>query len=158
MIEATKFVVEPRPFVPALTGPIAGTNPRESPFVRRKAATRVTRIEIKYLTPIDVNDTADVQARLSQEEVVELPSGRTENAVSRLEWAIVLRLDGSGFDWTEHDIPIKQGTPLAVTEHWVPRAKDTGEYVLRFPLRDINHAGTASGYGEPVRDRVEVQG
>jgi len=56
-------------------------------------------------------------------------------------------------DWNQNDIPIKKGTPLAVNEHWTVRAKSPGEYLMRFPLKDNNHAAESDG---SVLDRVKV--
>jgi hypothetical protein len=168
-----EFLAEPRPPDEAITASIAIEaskiverhllGPPGEPIAAipvQHLVTRATIIEINYLTPIDVNNTADISARLSQEEVDEQfgPLGPEHrqfdlnhrwdiyHPIERLDWPIILRLDGPGLEWTEHDIAIKKGTPLAVTEHWVPRAKNAGEYVMRFPLRDINHAGTGSGF------------
>jgi hypothetical protein len=140
----------------------------------RKRITRDTLIDISYRTPIDVNDTADIEASLSQQQTVLRvvgPPGYEHPdygaplsdtgpslgpyAIPRLDWQVNLRLEGAGLEWLEQDIIIKQGTPLAVHEHWGPRAKDAGEYLLRFPLRDINRAAETQGFGS-VSDDVKL--
>jgi hypothetical protein len=88
----------------------------------RIAETRATLIDINYHTPIDVNDTADIEASVRQQGA----GAGSEYELKALDWPVTLRLDGPGLEWTEHDIPIKEGTPLPVTEHWVPRAKAAG--------------------------------
>jgi hypothetical protein len=116
-----------------------------------------TLLDFKYVTPIDVNQTADISVVLRQELDAERPPPgypRTYE-VGQLKWPVTLRLEGPGFDWTSNDIPLKQDTPLPATEHWVPRAKVAGEYVMRFPLRDINHAAESPGGGS-VSDTVKV--
>jgi hypothetical protein len=153
--------------------------PPGTPMVReqdRYRQERTTFIEIVYRTPIDVNDTADIQARLSQEErrrplhpppgsaaAYGLPTSDTDpslpHPVQRLDWAITLHLDGAGLEWGQQDIPIKTGTPLAVTEHWTPRPKgDPGDFVLRFPLKDVNHAAEAKSYSVSDEVKVNVNG
>jgi hypothetical protein len=124
----------------------------EGPNTLGSRFTWATLIEINYRTPIDVNDTADIEASLRQEEA---GAGVKHHELESTDWPITLRLDGPGLDWTEHDIPIKEGTPLPVTEHWVPRAKAAGEYVMRFRLRDINHAVESHGF-HIVSDTVKV--
>jgi hypothetical protein len=143
---------------------------------RREQITRTTLIDINYRTPIDVNDTVDIGASLRQEQRIfrmvgppgaEHPdyySGgpisdidpRWPQPIERLAWPITLHLDGLGFEWIEYDIPIKEGTPLPVTEHWVPLAKAAGKQVMRFRLRDINHAAESHGFAS-VSDDVKVK-
>jgi hypothetical protein len=142
---------------------------------RRERISRTTLVDIDYHTPIDVNDTADIKASVRQEERVWRmvgPAGaqhpdyysggpisdsdpRWPQPILRLEWPITLWLDGTGLKWTENSIPIKEGTPLPVTEHWVPRAKTAGDYVMKFRLRDINHAAESHGFAS-VSDKVKV--
>jgi hypothetical protein len=130
----------------------------------RLQVTRRTLIEISYHSPIDITQTASISARLSQsvrsrrvkeenghvlpnydEPVSDSDPYTGEGDVVRLPWDVTLSLGGLGFDWTQNDILIKINTPLAVTEKWAPRAKEAGDYVLRFPLKDINHAAIQNG-------------
>ena len=135
--------------------------------------TRSTIIDIHYDTPIDVNTTAAIEARLRQgSDSIPLkgppgawqpdysapvsdmdPPRHTDAAV--LPFAVVLRLEGLGLEWTQQDIPIRMNTPLPVTVGWDPRAKGPGDYTLRLPLRDINHAVETHGYGH-ASDKVIV--
>jgi hypothetical protein len=129
------------------------------PGVTIRSATLRTLLEFKYVTPIDVNQTADISVMLRQELYAEwqrpLPGSRRTYEVSQLNWPVTLRLEGPGFNWTFNDIPLKQNTPLPATEHWVLRAKVAGQYVMRFALRDINHAAESPGGGS-VSDTVKV--
>jgi hypothetical protein len=149
-------------------GPIVG-----SPSGQTRGTTIQTTFDIKYRTPIDVNDTADIAVTVAQQSVVQSqtpygvraaganivsdadPSPGT-HPLAQLQWPITLRLDGSGFDWTEHEIAIRGGTPLPITEHWIPRAKEAGEYQLRLPLQDINRAVSAQVTDVPKQDVVKV--
>jgi hypothetical protein len=118
-------------------------------------------LDFKYATPIDVNQTADVSVVLRQEFGAEEerppPDGTHtyKGELDQLGWPVTLRLEGLGLDWTMNNIPLKQDTALPATEHWVPRAKAAGEYVMRFPLRDINHAAERHGFAF-VSDTVKV--
>lgn len=145
-------VVETEPVPPSAFFAVA-------PGVKIRSTTLRTLLDCKYVTPIDVNQTADVSVVLRQEVVAEQerpPPGSTRTyEVSQLNWPVTLRLEGPGFDWTVNDILLKQNTPLPVTEHWVPRAKAAGEYVMRFTLRDINHAAESHGFAS-VSDTVKV--
>lgn len=131
-----------------------------APGVKIRSATLRTLLDFKYLTPIDVNQTADVSVVLRQEVVAKQerppPVSTRPYEVSQLNWSVTLRLEGPGFDWTVNDILLKQNTPLPVTEHWVPRAKAAGEYVMRFTLRDINHAAESRRLAS-VSDTVKVR-
>lgn len=123
-----------------------------------------TAVVFSYKTPIDVNDTADISATLSQDDVVELlisapvaASGAVSNSnvddgmeagvyrIAKLGRPITLHLQGIGFDWdNRNDILLKAQTPLPVTEHWAPRPKAPGDYVLTFPMRDVNGVVSAT--------------
>jgi hypothetical protein len=134
---------------------------------------RSTHIAIVYSTPIDVNQTAAIDAVLRQEldsvPLVGGPGAWTPDYsaprsdmdpprhidVPALPFAVTLRMEGIGLDWTQQDIAIRKGTPLAITVSWAPRAKAAGDYTLRFPLKDINAAVEANGYGR-VSDTVVV--
>jgi hypothetical protein len=86
------------------------------PGVTIRSATLRTLLEFKYVTPIDVNQTADISVMLRQELYAEwqrpLPGSTRTYEVSQLNWPVTLRLEGPGFDWTSNDIPLKQNTPL----------------------------------------------
>jgi hypothetical protein len=187
---ASRFdsLAEPRPPAQDITASIeieaAAPEYFDSPHVppgieiatvaRRKQRVRTTLIDIHYHSPIDVNDTADIEASLRQNERIRrvvdpLHAGQPDYPavisdsdpsfdvleVTQLEWPVVLRLDGLGLDWADNAIPIKVGTPLAVTEHWTPRAKTAGEFVLRFRLQDINNAAASNGFPS-VSDTVTM--
>ena len=145
------------------TGPIVAERHRERIF-------RSTIIDITYKTPADVNETANIQASLRVQlhhmrligspghEQPDYTAPVLESDYSdadKLPFAVTLRLEAVGLDWTQQDIPVKKDTPLAVQVNWAPRAKAPGEYTLRFPLRDINHAAETEGFGRTT-DRVDV--
>lgn len=130
--------------------------------VAKKWIDRTTLIDIKYKTPIDVNSTADIMVNLQQEQIdhhyneeIETNYSPKVRAIPQLDWPIVLRLEGLGLEWPVNDIPIKQGSPLPLCDHWTPRAKAAGDYILRFPLKDINHAAESSAF-HFVSDDVHV--
>ena len=164
-VEQSADFMRPTESLPSGT-PIAGV-PKGDRFLRS------TIIEIRYQTPIDVNRTATIGATLRQEldsvPLVGMPGDwkpdyfapirdtdpPRHTDVHALPFAVKLRLEGLGLDWTQQEIPIRKNTPLAVTVGWNARAKAPGEYTLRFPLQDINHAVETNSYGH-ASDRVVV--
>lgn len=148
---------------------------------RKVLIIRKTNINIEYQSPLDVSATADIKVELKQEEERRRVAGPgnlptdyysplndTESKyfiLTRLPFDIMLRMEGVGLEWTEQNIRVKSGTPLPFRDGWAPRAKDPGDYVLRFPLRDINRAaesqssvGVSDNVGVTVNGQTESRG
>lgn len=153
------------------------------PKVRQARAwsVRTTLIDITYETPIDVNSTADIAATVRQEQTdhrrsPELAASAHQGAngasslsfsddsasepyaIQKLDWTIVLRLDGTDLAWLVNDIRIDQRAGLPVTKHWTARAKTAGEYKLRFPLQDINRAAGTKGFSVADVIKASING
>lgn len=126
---------------------LVGSGPPTSALYIAPLVSIETLLTIKYLTPIDVNSTADIEVKVEQQIYVDEQATRGKgrdlpppglHQIEHLEWPISLVLNGPGFEWTENEIQVAKGASLPITLHWIPRPKAAGEYQLRLVANDIN--------------------